>query len=55
MLIADEERKCKCIQFLADKPDVIKSVYLGLHMYFDLDHSNRKLVLASEQRQVDHL
>lgn len=53
--ISGEARKCKCIQFLADKPGVIKSVSLGLKMYFDLDDSNRKLVLASEQRQADRL
>ena len=30
--IAGEARECKCIQFHADKPGVIKSVSLGLKM-----------------------
>ena len=51
--ISGEARKCKCIQFLADKPGVIKSVSLGLKMYFNPDDSNRKIVLGSEQRQAD--
>ena len=51
----DEARKCKCIQFLADKPSIVKLVALGLQKHFDLDESNKKLQLVNEQRQADRL
>ena len=51
--IDGKARKCRCLHFLANKPSVIKSVALGMQMYFDLDEPKRKLMLANEQRHAN--
>ena len=51
--VLGEARKCKCLQFFANKPGVVKAVSLALQNYFDSIESKRKLMLANDQRQAD--
>lgn len=53
--IQGEARKCNCFQFLADKPNIVKYVALGLKNYFDFDEQSRKFFLVNEQRHADRL
>ena len=48
--ILGEARSCSCLQFLADKPGVVKAVSLALKEYFDSNDSKRKMMLATDQR-----
>ena len=53
--VLGEARKCKCLQFVADKPGVVKAVSLALQNYFHSIEPKRKLMLANDQRQADRL
>ena len=53
--IQGEARKYNCFQFLADKPNIVKYVALGLKNYFDFDEQSRKFFLVNEQRHADRL
>ena len=51
--VLGEARSCSCLQFLVDKPGVVKAVSLALKEYFVSNDLKRKLMLAINQRQAN--
>ena len=50
-----EARKCDCLTFLVDKPNIVDLVARAMKTYFDLDKSSRNFVLSSDQRYANRL